>query len=248
MILALDSSTSWLSLAIGVVEHGSIRWLANRTQREGGKHTLALPAAIEQILFDAKVSPGQLTSCAVGIGPGSFTGLRVGLATVKGLAYGRQLSTAGVSSLRALAFEAMSHSTLVSRAGSPGARSCVAVLDARHGEIYAGIFGGPRAEPTGPELALRPDALAAALGEVRSQVRLVGEGVQVYRDVLRRDFDESQLAEGPLSPDARAVGELCIPLAPFSAEALFALEPHYVRPSEAEIKFPDGNFRPRMPD
>jgi tRNA threonylcarbamoyladenosine biosynthesis protein TsaB len=241
MILALDSSTSWLSLAIGVVEHGSIRWLANHTRRDAGKHTVALPAAIEQILFDAKVSPGQLTSCAVGIGPGSFTGLRVGLATIKGIAYGRQLSTQGVSSLRALAFESLSHSPSVTP-------SCVAVLDARHGEIYAGVFSGPRAEPSGPEFSLRPDALAAALGEARGKVQLVGEGVQVYRDVLRRDFDESQLAEGPLSPDARAVGELCLPIAPFSAEALFALEPHYVRPSEAEIKFPEGNFRPRIPE
>jgi hypothetical protein len=41
------------------------------------------------------------------------------------------------------------------------------------------------------------------------------------------------------------VGELCLPVSPFSLEALFALEPHYVRPSEAEIKFPNGNFRPR---
>jgi tRNA threonylcarbamoyladenosine biosynthesis protein TsaB len=90
--------------------------------------------------------------------------------------------------------------------------------------------------------------LASALGELRGKVQLVGEGVQVYRDVLRRDFDETQLAEGPLSPDARAIGELCLPILPFSAEALFTLEPHYVRPSEAEIKFPEGNFRPRMPE
>ncbi len=87
----------------------------------------------------------------MGLGPGSFTGLRVGLATIKGMAYGRQLSTAGVSSLRALAFQALSN--------SPPASSCVAVLDARHGEIYAGIFSSPRAEPNGPELALKPAAL-----------------------------------------------------------------------------------------
>jgi tRNA threonylcarbamoyladenosine biosynthesis protein TsaB len=237
MILALDSSTSWLSLAVGVAEHGTIRWLAHRTRRDGGKHTAVLPGDIEEILFDAKVSPGQLTGCAVGIGPGSFTGLRVGIATIKGVAYGRQLSTAGVSSLRALAFQAL-----------PGAASnspVVAVLDAHHGEIYGGLFEGPRAEPLGAEFSLKPSELAAALGDARTKAQLVGEGVQVYRDILRRDFDGTQLAEGPLSPDARAVGELCLPLPPFSAESLFALEPHYVRPSEAEIKFPEGNFKPR---
>ena len=237
MILALDSSTSWLSLAVGVVEHGRVRWLANRTRRDGGKHTVALPADIEEILFDARISPGQLTSCAVGLGPGSFTGLRVGLATIKGMAYGRQLQTAGVSSLRALAFEALSHASAVT--------PCVAVLDARHGEIYAGIFNGPAAEPAGAELCVKPAALAEALGDAGGKAQLVGEGVQVYRDVLRHDFDEAQLAEGPLSPDARAVGDLCVSLPPFSIEGLFALEPHYVRPSEAEIKFPEGNFRPR---
>ncbi len=237
MILALDSSTSWLSLALGVLEQGHIRWLANRTRREGGKHTLALPADIEQMLFDAKISPGQITSCAVGLGPGSFTGLRVGLATIKGMAYGRQISTVGVSSLRALAFEALSHSSAVS--------PCVAVLDARHGEIYAGVFSGAGAEPAGAEVCVKPAALAETLGDLRGRVQLVGEGVQVYRDVLRRDFDESQLAEGPLSPDARAVGDLCVSIPPFSVEGLFALEPHYVRPSDAEIKFPEGSFRPR---
>jgi tRNA threonylcarbamoyladenosine biosynthesis protein TsaB len=238
MILALDSSTSWLSLALGVVEHGNIRWLANRTHRDGGRHTVALPADIEQLLFDARISPGQLTGCAVGLGPGSFTGLRVGLATIKGIAYGRQLSTVGVSSLRALAFEALSHSSAVS--------PCVAVLDARHGEIYAGVFSGAGAEPAGPEFCVKPAALAEALGEMRGKAQLVGEGVQVYRDVLRHDFDKSQLAEGPLSPDARAVGDLCVAIPPFSVESLFALEPHYVRPSDAEIKFPEGSFRPRM--
>jgi tRNA threonylcarbamoyladenosine biosynthesis protein TsaB len=237
MILALDSSTNWLSLAVGVAEHGGVRWLAHSTRRDGGKHTAVLPGGIEEILFDARVSPGQLTGCAVGLGPGSFTGLRVGIATIKGMAYGRQLSTVGVSSLRALALPALG--------AAPSRSPVVAVLDARHGEIYAGVFEGARAEPVGAEFSLKPSELAVALGDRRANAQLIGEGVQVYRDILRRDFDDSQLAEGPLSPDARAVGELCIPLPPFTAESLFALEPHYVRPSEAEIKFPEGSFKPR---
>lgn len=215
-------------------------WLATRELPGGGQHGVLLPLELERLLLEARVSRAELTGFVVGLGPGSFTGLRIGVATLKGLAYGLRLPLAGASSLRAIASEAQRVDPV---------DALVVLLDARQGEVYAACFTGGRAEPTGVELSLPPaklaEHLAGELGESRARVRLVGEGAAVYREVLLRDFSASQLDLRWLAPKARFLGDLCWPLPAFSLPALCALEPHYVRPSEAELKFPEGNFRAR---
>jgi tRNA threonylcarbamoyladenosine biosynthesis protein TsaB len=237
VILALDSSTLALSLAVGRWRSGTLEWLVARDVPDGGKHGISLPLALDQVLLEAGGSLQDLTALAVGLGPGSFTGLRVGLATLKGLAYAQRLPLAGASSLRALA-----RAALVAGAPSPVA----AVLDARHGELYAGLFEGPSAAPLLAEMSLVPERLAAALGSHRESATLVGEGIAAYRPALERDFRREQLsADFAARPQAKHVAELCLPVPAFSLESLFRLEPSYVRASEPEIKFPQGNFVPR---
>jgi len=232
VILALDSSTRTLSLALARWQGQALEVLAARELDDGGQHGHSLPIAIDALLREGGASLDALTGCAVGLGPGSFTGLRVGLATLKGICYARHLPLAGASSLRALAAAAP---------GVDGELVC-ALLDARRGELYAGLFRGPRAER-----ALPPAALPGWLSEMgASRVRAFGEGLLAQRAALEA-LASPALAfdlEGPKSPTALNVAKLAGPSGDTRPEALFAIEPRYVRPSEAELKYPEGTFKP----
>jgi tRNA threonylcarbamoyladenosine biosynthesis protein TsaB len=111
---------------------------------------------IDAIHREAGIEPTELDAIAVGTGPGSFTGVRIALATARALAFGLDLPTAGVSTLDALA------------AGAPGA---VPVIDAKRGEIFALLDGEPR--------CLKPDEL-----ELVSGTLCVGDGALRYRSSL----------------------------------------------------------------
>jgi len=103
MIVALDSSTLTLSLAVG--RPGEAQPLAAERVGPPARMSDLLPAALVDLLRRAGLGLDDVRGFAVGLGPGSFTGLRIGLATVKGLAYARRLGVAGASSLAALALE-----------------------------------------------------------------------------------------------------------------------------------------------
>jgi tRNA threonylcarbamoyladenosine biosynthesis protein TsaB len=175
---------------------------------------------------------------AVGLGPGSFTGLRIGLATWKGLAYANRRPIAGASSLAAMAL------------GAAGAVEegtvLVPLLDARKGEVYAGFYraAGGTVEAVLPEAALPPPALlervAALPGGAR--VRAFGEGYEAHAGALSERLPRLVPGGAP-TPHAFEVARLAagrLLERPFDAQALFALEPHYVRQSEAELRFPKG--------
>ncbi len=172
---------------------------------------------------------------AIGLGPGSFTGLRIGLATWKGLAYANQRPIAGASSLAAMALQAAP--------SAPEGAVLVPLLDAKKGEVYAGFYraeaGSVRAVE--PEAALAPGALLELAGRLPGPAVAFGEGYAAFAGAL-----EGKLARLPAqvdTPGAAGVAALAackLRGAAFDRQALFALEPHYVRKSEAEVKFPHG--------
>jgi tRNA threonylcarbamoyladenosine biosynthesis protein TsaB len=112
---------------------------------------------IHSLLSEADLRPEDLDALAVGTGPGSFTGVRIGLATARALAFALDLPAAGVSTLDAIA------------AGAPGA---VPVIDAKRGEVFALVGGEPR--------CVRPAELEPARGSV-----CVGDGAVRYRSILQ---------------------------------------------------------------
>jgi tRNA threonylcarbamoyladenosine biosynthesis protein TsaB len=240
VILALDSSTAELSLAVLEATHGGLTLVRERNLHDGGKHGTQLPAAVDELLREAGLKVADLSGCIGGLGPGSFTGLRVGLSTLKGLCYARRIPLVGVSSMRALAREAAD-------GASPEALFCT-LLDARHGHLYAAVYSGETAEPLGPEVSLRPEGLLPWMRTVGAEgARLVGEGVKAHRAALTVDFPAPRLEGAPLHPRASWLARLCMPpLPPYDQAGVFALEPHYVRASEAEEKFPKGTFVPRL--
>ena len=244
LVAALDTATLGLSCALVEIVPGAPPRLV-RARRESapvrpaagetGGHGGRLPGALSALLEEAGLRLADVEGFAVGLGPGSFTGLRIGLATWKGLAYASRRPIAGASSLAAMA--------LAASRGAPADALLVPLLDARKGEVYAGFFraaaGG--VEPVEPEAALPPDALAARLAGPAGAL-VFGEGREAHAGALAT-LARPAAPHDVLAPDALEIAALAAPRlagAGFDALALFALEPHYVRKSEAEIRFPEG--------
>jgi tRNA threonylcarbamoyladenosine biosynthesis protein TsaB len=242
LIAALDTATLALSCALVELSPGAPPRLvrlrtehapAKATPGVTGGHGGRLPGALVSLLEEAGLALEAVEGFAVGLGPGSFTGLRIGLATWKGLAYAQRRPIAGASSLAALA--------LAAAARAPAGAVLVPLLDARKGEVYAGFYraAGAGVEPLAPEAALGPAALAGRLAAWPGAL-VFGEGRAPHAEAL---VSFGALPGAPATPGALEVAALAAPRllgAAHDPQALFALEPHYVRASEAEVKFPHG--------
>ena len=122
--LGLDCSTPYLALAL----YGD-GLLASSCELVGRDHAARLPAALRALLAEAELTPAHLGGVGVGVGPGSYTGLRVGVAAAKGIAQGLGIPLHGESTLAAMAAGVLTEQTRV-----------VVALDARRGNVYAGFF------------------------------------------------------------------------------------------------------------
>jgi tRNA threonylcarbamoyladenosine biosynthesis protein TsaB len=244
ILAAIDTSTQTLSCALAEVEGDDVRITGERTEPATsagprGGHSPRLPGALMELLQAQGRGLEAIDVFAVGLGPGSFTGLRIALATWKGLAYARRRPLVGVSSLAALALAAAPE--------VPEDALLLPLLDAKRGELYAGFYrrlssGG--VELAAPEAALSAEALIARVRDLRWSgpgIFAFGEGYAAYRELLAPALPAA--ANAPAAPPAWAVARLAAGLAreaTFDLNRVFALEPHYVRASEAEIKFPNG--------
>lgn len=222
-ILAIDTAT-W-SCSVALVRDGDV--LAERAERVASNHAGTLPRLVDETITAAGERPVRGDAVAVTIGPGSFTGLRIGLSFAKGLAFAGGLRLVGVPTLDALAV-----------AAPMGAgRLCVA-LDARKHEIYAALYerDHERLVRLGEPRAIDAAHLAAAIA---GPCTFIGDAVDVYGDVFRRVLgDDAILLPSSAYPaQARAVARLAaarLALAP-EGDDLASLAPTYVRPPEAEL-------------
>ena len=207
IILAIDTSTRFQSVAL-VDERGVALAEATRELARSGADLLA---TIDAACVGANVAPLDIDAVAVGAGPGSFTGLRVGMATAKGIAFAARCPLWTASSLAALAHDEL--------ARDPSG-AVVAVLDARRGEIYAGAYriDDGRVVAVAPERVMAPSELAA-----------YAAGARVIGDYA---------TDEPRTPTAAAVARLA--LAGARVDELATGAPSYIRRAEAEIRYPDG--------
>ena len=185
MILALDTCLTACSVAILDGE----RVLAARSEAMPRGHQERLAPLVRELMAEAGIAFADLTRIGVTVGPGSFTGLRVGLAFAKGLAAALSIPCVGVSALEALAF---------GRAGF-----VVAVIDARREQVYVQLFGDGVAL-TAPD-ALAATTAAARIAEVYhgGPATLIGSGAPLLIQVL-----PGATVLTPEGPDPVAVARL----------------------------------------
>ena len=230
-VLGFDTAT----LTAGVAVLDGDRVLAEA--RGGGSGRSAdLLVTIDQVCRDANVSPLDLDAVAVGAGPGSFTGLRIGMATAKGIAFAAHKPLWAVSSLAALAFDG--YTSFHSDGRLEGIH--VGALDARRGEVFAGCYtADDRGKwiAVGEERVLPPAELASWVETIARDkpTWFAGDAIDAYRDELA-PLASAWLA--PRTPSGVAVARLA--QAGPRVNFLTTGTPTYIRPSEAEVMYPDG--------
>jgi tRNA threonylcarbamoyladenosine biosynthesis protein TsaB len=207
-LLALDTST----LEGGVALYRSSDDILVRSSQVT-THSEALLGMIDLVLREAGISPSALDGVVCGAGPGSFTGLRIGFATAKGLCFAVGCPLVLVSSLEALA----------QRAGV----NCCATLDAYQNEVYAAIF---RSHALESEEVLPPAELREKLLAI-GPVDVVGTGAARYPELLTPN---ARLIDtrGPHPADVARLGARAHAAKKFADLASAA--PRYIRPSEPE--------------
>jgi tRNA threonylcarbamoyladenosine biosynthesis protein TsaB len=216
-ILAIDTATEACSVALWL--DGELR---ERFAVAGREHSGLLPAMVHGLAADCGLRLGQLDGIVCGRGPGSFAGVRIGIAFAKGLALGLDRPAAGVSSLAMLAQGAILRS---------GARQVLAAIDARMGEIYWGVY----VAAAGVALALIDEAVippSRATAPEPGEYAAAGSGWRAYERELRRVLSTANIAD--IEPDAlpRAADALPIALPLFAAGNApdgAALRPVYLR-------------------
>lgn len=225
-ILAIDTSTMMGGVAVMDSEKGL---LAETRARVRTGHSGSLMPEVDQALKRTDLALSDIDALCVTTGPGSFTGLRIGLSTVKGLCFSTGLPLVAVPTLEAFALN------------FPFSEAPVCpMLDARKKEVYAAVFSmrGGDAERLMPETSIRPAELAREL-ERHGEVILAGQGAELYRGVFaealgpRAVFAPPHLSE-PLPSAAAALGLRKALKGEFSDPRV--LSPFYIRKSEAEIK------------
>jgi tRNA threonylcarbamoyladenosine biosynthesis protein TsaB len=231
LVLGIDTATTIAS--VGLVRDGEP--VAEESRLAVPGHTEMLLPLISGLLDRSKTSLVELSGIGISIGPGSFTGLRVALGTVKGFAYALGYRVVGIPTLEALAHTVKDWEGIV-----------CPLLDARKHEVYAALFrrdSHGRLERLTPDLVLTPQTL---LERINDPCLFLGDGVEAYGELIRKRCrpGASVLPFASYHPRGAVVARsawerLCLG----EQEDLYGLTPHYVRLPEAELKHRDFNAR-----
>jgi tRNA threonylcarbamoyladenosine biosynthesis protein TsaB len=231
VILALDTTTRAGSVAVARDDE-VLSLVPGDAARTHGER---LPGEIDRALIDAGLSPRDLDLLVVASGPGAFTGLRIGLAAIQGLAMVIGAPVIGVSALDAVA------ETLWASFHPPGPSRLVVWMDAQRGEVFEGRYVASPADGTWvaecePSVA-PPDAALAPLGDDPSRPTLFsGDGADRYRGAIQAWSASAGLVETPraLAPALARIGRRGA--ARGLAGPPHALQPLYVRRPDAELE------------
>ncbi len=216
-ILGVDTSTPIGS--VGLID--GERFIAEHTLSIVKAHSSRLMPAIDQILKWGDLTVHDLDACAVGIGPGSFTGIRIGVGTIKSLCYALKKPIIGVSTLEAIAYNLRDADKLI-----------CPILDARKDEVYGALFRG------GQTLLRKSDDLCVSIESLLSHIDddaiFVGDGLLRYAPIVQEQFgDDVPLADPIFNvPRGASIARIGYDrLLNGQSGDYFSLAPNYVRDS-----------------
>jgi tRNA threonylcarbamoyladenosine biosynthesis protein TsaB len=239
-ILALDTSTPATAVAISLPSAECFEARDDPQPGERPRHTTRLLPMIAELLERAEVDWEDIDLLAVGVGPGTFTGLRVGIATARALAQARDIALVGVCTLQSLAVNAL-------ECGEPrGADAVLSVLDARRGEAFAAAWGlddlnrvlvdRPTARATDALVApapAKPDALGEIARQFGARALAIGDGAVRFREAL--EFAGASVPEDDSALHKVAAINHCRLARLIPAADREEVRPAYLRRPDAEI-------------
>jgi tRNA threonylcarbamoyladenosine biosynthesis protein TsaB len=233
VVLGLDTATASSAAALRLADGATTQARDDPRPGEHPGHATRLLEMAHGLLVEAGVSWTDIDRIAVGVGPGAFTGLRVGVATARGLAQSLSAELVAVSSLEALASAAL--------AAESDADAILAVIDARRGEVFAAAYG--ESIETKPVRALAPEDLSQVLEGVRGGRWLaVGDGALRYAAAIEALELPSPAADSLLHRvSAAAICELGAHTQP--ASDWNEIVPDYRRRPDAELALDTAQAR-----
>ena len=196
IVLSIDSSSKVATVAL--LKDDTL--IAEYVLNDKREHSVLLMPMIEKILEDSNLSVDDIDGYVVSKGPGSFTGLRIGMATIKGMSFGSEKPYISISSLDALAYSLVSFDGII-----------CPIMDALRSNVYTGLYKGVNSElttiiePTSMEL----EDLIATLKEKGEKVIFTGDGLLKHKDYIKENLPEAEFAPNHLSiVRASSLGDL----------------------------------------
>jgi tRNA threonylcarbamoyladenosine biosynthesis protein TsaB len=225
VVLALDTSSAGGSAAV-LRTHGNDAIVVERAGDAARSHGVRLPLELMAVLREAGVALDEVEHLAVAVGPGSYTGLRVGIATIQGLALGRGIPVTPVSIFDALGWHARD-----------SADAIAPWVDAHRGEVFATLLARDGRTVLAGASSLSPEATIDAWRDrlaSHGRVRFLGDGAVRYREVIAARLGGQATMDETVPLLAGAVGRIAA-AEPDRAVRPHALAPLYIRRTDAEL-------------
>ena len=219
IVLAMESSAKPASAAVTRGE----ALLGQYFQNSGLTHSRTLLSMTESLLKNLNLSVCDIDLVAVASGPGSFTGVRIGVAAAKGFAWGAGLPVCGVSTLEAMAYSYQKEETII-----------CPVMDARRGQVYNALFelSMGKLQRVCEDRAISLEELSSELISIEKPVTLIGDGADLAVEYLKDTNVNIDIAPTLLRYQSALGVALAASFSP-PVDAI-ELEPFYLRPSQAE--------------
>lgn len=226
IILSVDSSSSTATCAL--VKEDKILGEINLNDKK--EHSVILMDLIDSLLSRCNLTLDDVDGFAISEGPGSFTGLRIGMATIKGLAFGSNKPCLAISTLDTLAYNAINFNGII-----------CPIMDALRGNVYTNLYknNNGKLEAMSEANCLSIEELVSILKEKNEPIIFLGDGLVKHKDYLLENLNNLSFA--PLNsnyPKASSLGELALQL--FNSgetQELNKIAPVYLRKSQAEREY-----------
>lgn len=234
LVLAFDTASDTVAIALGMRDGHRVEEIASRDFPARREANARLLDSVASLLDAHGFAPRDLGEIVVGVGPGSFTGVRIGVASAKGLAHGLGVPLYGVSTLDAVAWRLADREAVIA-----------VVADAMRGEVYPALFraSGGAVERLTPDRVMRPAQAAAEFADTDGPLLLTGDGLAKYAAVFAEALgDRFHPAEEPLWTPSGA-GLLAAYQAALIAGALGDGDPGLVLPVYTRMSDAEENER-----